>query len=135
MFEVMRYLRRSGSPALSLAILMAIGILVPEAGHSFAHHEAQAHVEHHAASDVYPGAGKTPAISSGHPGDGHPHFERSPILPGKTLLPDAAAVQTVLFLHLEFGGVTRLPAAAVPTRPPPESNHGPPPPARAPPLV
>lgn len=135
MFELMRYPPLAATPAIYLTLLMAVGTLLPEVSHSFAHRHGGVHAEHAAASDVHPAPGERTAVSGDHPHDGHDHLALSPPLPGKSPLAYAVATEAMVRLLPYADTARRTPAAAVHTRASPESNHGPPPPTRAPPLV
>jgi hypothetical protein len=134
-FGLMRHLRTSGLPAILLALLMAVGVLLPEVSHSFAHGQGGGHAEHELLSQVQAGSGVAATVSRGHAADDHPHFELAATLPGKPLLAYAVAAQTVFRLVLDGNAGLQVPAATARTLAPPQSNHGPPPPTRAPPLV
>ena len=135
MFRLMQRLRISGLPAILLTLLMAFGVLLPEADHSFAHRQSGVHPEHDLVSPARADPGAGVAVSSGHAADEHPHFELAATLPGKPLLAYAVAAQIVLRLLLDPDTGLRVPAGTAYTLAPLQSNHGPPPPTRAPPLV
>jgi hypothetical protein len=131
----MRHLRTSGLPAILLTLLMAFGVLLPEAGHSFAHRQGGGHAEHDRVSQAQADPGVAAVVSSGHAAGDHPHLELAARLPGKPLLAYAVAARAVLRLLIDSDTGLRVAAATTRTLAPHQSNHGPPPPTRAPPLV
>jgi hypothetical protein len=129
----MRYLRGPSIPGFLLALILGLGLLLPEAVHGLAHHHA---AEHHAASAAphsheHPGAALT---GDDHAGD-HPHLESLARPSAKPGLARALVVQSTVHAldGLSEERPLALPLAAQPLTA--GREHGPPPPARAPPLV
>jgi len=130
----MRHLRGPSVPGFLLALLLGLGLLLPEVAHSLAHHHA---AEHHAASAAEPHSHDLPgaALTDDHHAGDHPHVELLATLSAKPSLAHAVVVQAVA-LALDALPEERPLAPAVAAQPPPDGrNHGPPPPSRAPPLI
>jgi hypothetical protein len=114
---------------LLLALCTGVTLLLPEVGHSLAHH----HAAEHRAGGVAPELAMFPH-EHGH--GGHPHLEMVASPPVKPLFQYAAVIVRVAALILDDSGIERaLPPVHTPGLSPGNLFHGPPPPSRAPPQV
>ncbi len=130
----MRHLRGPSVPAVLLAFLVGVGLLLPEVSHSLAHHHS---AEHHGASQSaahHHGFSGIGLIGERHGGD-HPHLDLLAAASAKTSLAHAAMVQVFVLLLPARDELRPLPLATVPGPPLEGRDHGPPPPSRAPPLI
>jgi hypothetical protein len=130
----MRDLRRPNVLDFLLGLLLGLGLLVPEVGHSLAHYHAAAHhgdpaltLHQHGAAGI--------GLTDAHHGGDHPHLELVATPSSKLSLAHAVVVQSVVLALHALGEEHPLPPAVITGRPPGEREHGPPPPSRAPPLV
>jgi hypothetical protein len=130
----MRNLRGPSLPVILLALVLGIGLLLPEVAHSLAHHDA---AYHHGAPHSAPHHDDhaSPELAGEHHGGDHLHLELVAVPSGKPSLFHAAILRAVvLSLHV-VGEERRVPSPLTGGQPPGRQDHGPPPPSRAPPLV
>jgi hypothetical protein len=130
----MRNTQRCGIPDYLMCLLLSLALLLPEAGHAYAHHHA---AEHHGSDQVtaHHRTGTSAVVSTG--GDGnanHPHLN---LLATPSAKPSLAypMIGRVVALLLEDLVEHPLPPIFVPRVPPVWRANGPPPPSRAPPQV
>ena len=130
----MRHLRGPSVPGFLLALLMGLGLLLPEVGHSLAHHHE---AEHHGAPDVASHEHDPAAagLTSRHSGGDHPHGEPVAAPAAKPLLTYAVVVHAVLFALHDFSEGRPLPPTVTTGLSPGGQHHGPPSPSRAPPQL
>jgi hypothetical protein len=132
---------RSRLPAyrLLMALAMTAALLLPEAGHSFAHHHAAEHstmrvAEHH--HGVRADVGADEAVLENHRHSDHPHLDLLAGPPSKPPLVCAALVIRVAALLLpDLDDSPPLTPPEATGLSPGDLTHGPPSPSRAPPQV
>jgi hypothetical protein len=130
----MRNTRRHGIPDYLMWLLLSLGLLLPEAGHAYAHHHA---AEHHGSDQgvAHHHTGTSGAVRTGEHGNAdHPHLNLLGTPSAKPLLAYAVIVRAVALL-LEGAGERPLPLTFTTGVSPGWRAHGPPPPSRAPPQV
>lgn len=130
----MRHARRHGLPTALLALMLGLALLIPEAGHSLAHHESAAHgaprdADHHGGGAD--GRGRLGARAEGD----HPHVELAAPLPARPSLMQAIIVRVGALLAHDLAATCTAPLMLAAGLPPGDLTLQPPPPARAPPLV
>jgi hypothetical protein len=136
---VMQFRSRRRSYHLIAAVAMIAALLLPEAGHGFAHHHAAEHhvlrVDEHHNGGLHDVAGDE-AVSENHRHSDHPHVELLAGPPSRPPLVYPAIVVRVAALLLSHLDDLRplIPLEATGLSPG-NWSHGPPPPSRAPPQV
>ena len=130
----MRYLRGPTVPAVLLAFLTGVGLLLPEVGHSLAHYHA---ADHHSGPHSAPHHHDSTSLEliGEHHGGDHPHLDLLATPSAKTSLVHTAIVQVCVLALDAADQESALPPPTAVAPPLAGRGHGPPPPSRAPPLV
>jgi len=130
----MRHSRRHGLPTALLALTLGVALLLPEVGHSLAHHESAAHELSHDAGHQAGSIDGRGLHDAGALAD-HPHLELAAPLPARPLLIHAVIVRGGALLAHDLAESSAVPPILAAGLPPGDLTLRPPPPARAPPLI